>query len=316
MKTLKDGLKFRIFYLLIATLTGCSDLPLVHDGKIVRLKSFKSDFIISRHVDVWLPPGYNINESYPVLYMHDGQMLFDASSTWNHQEWEVDETISRLLIEESVIPCIVVGIWNGGELRHNEYFPMKPFQMLSESQRDVVINAVRMNTQSVFTADQIYSDEYLKFIVSELKPVIDRQFATKPEREYTFIAGSSMGALISLYALCEYPEVFAGAACLSTHWPGIFHVEDNPIPNAFVDYLSTHLPKPGDHRIYFDFGTQGLDALYPPLQEKVDSVMIEKGYSQENWRTLAFEGEDHSEDAWNRRLHFPFKFLLGTHTNE
>lgn len=316
MKALNYGLMLCFFCLLVFSLTGCGDLPLVQDGKIVRLRNFKSDFVESRHVDVWLPPGYNARQNYPVLYMHDGQMLFDASSSWNHQEWGVDEVVSRLIREEMVNPFIVVGIWNNGDLRHNEYFPKKPFQMLTNSQRNVVLKAARMNSQSVFTGDQIYSDEYLKFIVTELKPFVDKQFATKTEKEHTFIAGSSMGALISLYALCEYPDVFGGAACLSTHWPGIFHIEDNPIPQAFVDYFSKYLPERGEHRIYFDFGTEGLDALYPPLQKRIDSVMIEKGYSKENWRTLAFEGENHSEDAWNRRVQFPIKFLLGAHINE
>ena len=70
-----------------------------------------------------------------------------------------------------------------------------------------------------------------------------------------------MGALISLYALCEYPDVFAGAACLSTHWPGLFSMDNNPVPGAFFSYLKKSLPSPGKHRIYFDHGTETLDAM-------------------------------------------------------
>lgn len=123
--------------------------------------------------------------------------------------------------------------------------------------------------------------------------------------------GSSMGGLISLYAICEYPDVFGAAACLSTHWPGIFTMENNPIPEAFYRYLENNLPDPRKNKIYFDFGTATLDAMYPPLQAEVDKIMIKKGFSSGSWQTLKFEGEDHSEKAWKKRLPIPLTFLFG-----
>lgn len=156
----------------------------------------------------------------------------------------------------------------------------------------------------------ISSDNYLKFMVKELKPFIDSTYSTLTEKEHTFVAGSSMGGLISMYALCEYPDVFQGAACLSTHWPGIFDTINNPIPSKFVAYLDENLPDPKTHKIYFDYGTETLDALYGPFQTMVDSIMVKHNYNQENWKTLKFEGEDHSERAWNKRLDIPLKFLL------
>ena len=155
------------------------------------------------------------------------------------------------------------------------------------------------------------SDLYLKFLVTELKPFIDKTFATKKDRENTFIAGSSMGGLISMYAICEYPKVFGGAACMSTHWPGIFSVENNPIPDAFINYLKSNLPNPKNHKIYFDYGDQTLDALYKPYQEKVDIVMKAKGFTDKNWSTQFFPGKDHSENSWHERLAIPLVFLLG-----
>ncbi|MEL6194883.1 MAG: esterase, partial [Bacteroidota bacterium] len=113
------------------------------------------------------------------------------------------------------------------------------------------------------------------------------------------------------YAICEYPQVFGGAACLSTHWVGTFEVENNPIPTAFVDYLAENLPEPGQNKIYFDYGTETLDALYEPFQLQVDSVMKLKGYTATNWSTQKFPGENHSEIAWAKRLHIPLTFLLG-----
>lgn len=98
---------------------------------------------------------------------------------------------------------------------------------------------------------------------------------------------------------------------MSTHWPGTFSVKDNPIPAAFADYMRKHLPSPDSHRIYFDYGTETLDAMYGPLQQKVDSVMHERGYSKSNWETLKFDGADHSERSWHKRLDVPVTFLMG-----
>jgi enterochelin esterase-like enzyme len=119
-----------------------------------------------------------------------------------------------------------------------------------------------------------------------------------------------MGGLISMYALCEYPDVFGGAACLSTHWPGTFSMDNNPIPAAFMKYMRTHLPSPKTHKIYFDYGDATLDALYPPLQQMADEIMKEKGFNAKNWLTKFFPGEDHSENAWKKRLDIPLVFLL------
>ena len=147
-------------------------------------------------------------------------------------------------------------------------------------------------------------------MVKELKPYIDSHYAVSTKTEDTFIAGSSMGGLISMYALCEYPNVFGGAACLSTHWPGIFSMEGNPIPDAFLAYMNKHLPKANTHKLYFDYGDQTLDALYLPLQQKVDSLMLAKGYNDSHWLTKFYPGDDHSEKSWNKRLHIPLEFLL------
>ena len=152
---------------------------------------------------------------------------------------------------------------------------------------------------------------YLKFLVKELKPFIDKTFSTLQNKHNTFIAGSSMGGLISMYAICEYPKVFGGAACISTHWPGTFAVDNNPIPGAFLQYLKIHLPSPASHRIYFDYGTETLDALYAPFQLQADAIMKAKGYTTKYWMTKKFEGESHSEVAWRKRFSIPAIFLLG-----
>ncbi len=274
----------------------------VSSGTLLHFKQFPSAFVTPRNVDVWLPDGYSADRKYAVLYMQDGQMLFDSTINWNHQEWQVDETLGRLIAEKKIRDCIVVGIWNVPPQRHAEYCPQKALAYIPDSLKTELMTLLNNNPQS---------DHYLEFLVAELKPYIDANFSTYRDVQNTFIAGSSMGGLISLYAICEFPDVFGGAACLSTHWTGVYHADNNPVPAAFLEYLKRRLPDPASHKIYFDLGTATLDALYPQFQKQVDALMKAKGYTSKNWETKTFEGEDHSERAWARRFSIPVLFLLG-----
>lgn len=286
------------------------NIPEVAYGMVQRYDSFPSKYVASRNVDVWLPENYTVENKYDVIYMQDGQMLFDSTHTWNKQEWGVDETLSRLIKERKIRECIVVGIWNGNKLRHFEYFPQKAFEAIPQNKRDSIYDDILKNDPG-YKGVVMQSDNYLKFLVEELKPLIDERYATRTEKEHTFIAGSSMGGLISMYAICEYPDVFGGAACISTHWPGLYSLENNPVPQAFMEYLSDALPDPETHKLYFDHGTKTLDALYPDLQKKADSIVKSKGFKRKNWVTKVFQGDDHSEKSWKKRLEIPLVFLLG-----
>jgi len=271
-------------------------------GSIIRFENYLSQYVQPRNIDVWLPPGYNAAKKYAVLYMNDGQMLFDSTITWNKKEWQVDENITALLKDKKIMECIVVAISNTGASRHAEYFPWKPIAKMKGPVKDSLLaNELEGKSQS---------DNYLQFLVKELKPFIDKQFPTYKDQRHTFIAGSSMGALISLYAICEYPKVFYGAACISTHWPGsLVHYSDD-IPLAFIAYLENHLPDPDTHRIYFDYGSVGLDSHYKKYQRMADKLMKEAGYKKKNWLTQEFPGADHSETDWGIRLQTPLGFLL------
>ena len=238
--------------------------------------------------------------------MHDWQMLYDAAPTWNKQEWMVDEVAGKLIKEGKVRDFIVVGVWNNGEYRHSEYYPQKTLMELPNETRDFIIkNSLK---------DKPQADIYLKFLVEELKPYIDKHFSTKKDVKNTFIAGSSMGGLISIYAICEYPNIFGGAAGISTHLPMISDIKTpniETVPASFRNYLEKHLPKANSRKIYFDYGDQTLDAYYPPLQKKVDEIMKAQGWTQKAWITKFFPGENHSETSWAKRLDIPFEFLLG-----
>jgi len=298
-----------IYFTLVFLFSGAafSQSPKVSSGTIQHHQNFPSKFVPARNVDIWLPDGYDQNKKYPVLYMHDGMALFDSTIMWNKQSWHVDQVLAKLAAGKKIRECIVVGIWNGDTRRHAEYFPQKPFESLSANQQD---SLYKIADHKLFV-EKIQSDNYLKFLVYELKPYIDSHFSTFTNRENTFIAGSSMGGLISLYAICKYPKVFGGAACMSTHWLGTFSTENNPIPAAFMAYLKNNLPSPKTHKIYFDYGSKTLDSLYKPYQQQVDSIMKAKGYTPKNWMTKQFIGADHSEKSWNKRLDVPLVFLLG-----
>lgn len=261
---------------------------------MIRLMSFQSDYVLSRPIDIWVPPGYDSepDSRYPVLYMHDGQNCFrDADSAFG-TAWKVQDTLTALIRDGSARPAIIVGIWST-ELRTREYLPDRPFATLSPEARPIVLVGQGLPL----------GENYLRFLVTELKPFIDTTQRTLTGRDDTFIMGSSRGGLISLYALCEYPEVFGGAGCLSTHWPAV--------DGLILPYLRARLPAPANHRLYFDYGTETLDALYAPHQALVDRVLSAAGYDDCHWLRQSFPDANHTEAAWAERVHLPLQFLLG-----
>jgi enterochelin esterase-like enzyme len=206
----------------------------------------------------------------------------------------VDTAITRLMEAGQIPGAIVVGMWSTNQ-RWREYMPQN---LLEIPQGE--------HLRRPFIAQNgglPLSNAYLQFLVSELKPFIDANYPTLQDRGSAFIMGSSMGGLVSLYAIEEYPQVFGGAGCLSTHWPAG--------GDALVDFLGNHLPTPGSHRLYFDFGTQTLDAAYELFQLQMDQKLEQAGYrAGMDWITRKFPGADHSEAAWRQRVDLPLLFLL------
>lgn len=276
----------------------------VQFGRLERWAPFPSRAVPPRPVEVWLPPGYDGRRPHAVVYMHDGQMLFDPSTTWIKQAWAVDRIAAPLLAGGLLRDFIVVGIWNRPEQRHSEYFPQALVPMLQDSP----VAARYLQGQVKFSPS---SDAYLRFIVEELKPAIDARYATIAARESTFLMGASMGGLISIYGHCEYPQVFGGAAALSTHWIGVYERNDD-IPGAALAYLKAKLPPAGMLRLYMDRGTTDLDALYDQAQLRVDALMASLGHGAPQLVSRVFEGQGHNERAWSSRLGEPLRFLLGT----
>ena len=284
--------------------------PQVAAGTIVDLGVLQSKFTDPRRVVVWLPSGYDPKGAkQAVLYMHDGQNLFDTKTAGYGMEWQIDETLDRLIREKKVRPTIVVGIWSTPK-RLQEYVPSKAFNGLPAEYRDKV--------RALYGGEPL-SDGYLQFLVKELKPAIDARFNVKTDRANTAIMGSSMGALISLYAIDEYPDVFGAAGMVSTHWPLVINPDDKPVSDAqyeavsstFERYLSPTLPDPRSHRLYFDHGSETLDSVYARYQDRVDAVVERRGYRQwSNTLSLSFPGQKHNEISWASRVAVPLQFLL------
>lgn len=277
-------------------------------GMLVDYPAMKSVYVGSVHVIVWLPPDYQAGTGrYGVLYMQDGQNLFDLAPTranWPAAKvWGVDNAISAL--GERIRPVIVVAVDNMGSQRARQYVPRAVFDRLPEAAQKLLIAQY---------GGAPFSDDYLHFLVKELKPFVDRTYRTEPGRDSTFVMGSSMGGLISLYAMTEYPEVFGGAGCLSTHWPlavpGGAVLDAGAVENAFLDYLRPRLTQ--DHRIWFDHGTEGLDASYAPYQRRIDDLMVSMGWRRgREFESMTYVNASHDETAWRARLVEPLLFLLG-----
>lgn len=269
--------------------------PLDATGTTVSWQDLPSAHVPARNVDIWLPPGYAEapEARYPVLYMHDGQNLFDPALSYTGIDWGVDEAMTTLVAEGRARPAIVVGIWNT-PARLQEYMPRKPVRG----------DALALGGDAPpLPVERIVSDAYLRFLVEELKPRIDAAFRTRPGRDDTLIAGSSMGALISLYAAAEYPDVFGGVGAVSTHWPAG--------DGLVIDWLADHLPDPATHRLWFDHGTATLDAQYAPYQQRMDAILREAGYIEgDNWTTRVYEDAEHNEASWRARIDEVLEFLL------
>jgi Putative esterase len=286
-------------------------------GRLVDLGEIASSHarLLPRSVAVWLPPGYDRERSrrYRVLYMHDGQNLFDSRSAFGGVPWGVDEALAALIGLGDVTPTIVVAVANTAQ-RWYEYAPEAALRTLPADVRAAA------DAEVPLAGADLVADAYVRFLADELKPQIDQRFRTLPARADTVVMGSSMGGLASLYALCRRPEVFGGAGCVSTHWPvtRIAGIHDNPgappmiaLSAAVLGWFDANLPRAGAHRFYFDHGTQGLDRLYAPYQSRMDAIGAGKGYvAGKDWMSKATPGAEHNEAAWHARLPAALGFLL------
>lgn len=277
------------------------------DQEFVHLEQRSSTFLGPRDITIFIPSTYWENDTahFPVIYMHDGSNLFDPDSSYFDVDMGLDEAMERRAKRDEPT-AIVVGISNTDN-RSWEYLPEEPMQRFMDEEG---VSPQEARPGESFPDKGLLGDEYLKCIVQEIKPWMDKTFRTRPEREFTSIAGCSMGGLITWYALCEYPDVFGQGACISTHWPGRkAEAENNPFP-YFLGHLDTSLPAADSTRLWFDHGTEKLDSFYEPYQKQVDSLMQAKGFGTSSWVSRTYAGEGHTANSWQKRVPEILDFLL------
>jgi hypothetical protein len=290
---------------------GNPDKPTVSVGKLDFYPAFESPsgLVTPRNVYVWVPDNYRKSKKYAVVYMSDGQNLFDPEKMFNHQEWCVDEVFGGLLQEGKIQDCIVVGVANSFRTRSQEYFPQDVYDRYSPELKEY-------SRSKGMGEEDLLGNRYLQFLVEELKPFIDKTYSTRKDREHTFHMGSSMGGLISSYAVAKYPKVFGGAGCLSTH--SVLYITNyeadrdfiGPANQCYVDYLRDNLI-PNGSKIYMDRGDQTLDAVYPLYQDRLDKMFREAGWDDTHYVSKVYPGLAHVEGSWASRLDVPVLFLLG-----
>ena len=271
----------------------------------VFIHTIKSKTLGDRTIRVYVPSDYEFGGGpYDVLYMQDGQMLFDSKITWNHQEWGVDEAMDTLIALGRIRPTMVVGIDAAGTAsdtkRIAEYCPSDVASLIADG---------HAMYSGMITPK---GNEYLQFVVDEVKPFIEMTYPQAyREREHTWIMGSSCGALISSYAVNKYPDVFAGAACMSTHSTlSVDATFDMEVVKGYVQYLTKTRPV-NTYKIYFDRGDKTLDANYADTQEFVNGGYTGDGWCEPSFKYEFFPGAAHDEKSWRARLDVPLVFLLG-----
>lgn len=288
-------------------------IPKISEGRIVAWPALDGGAAGKMTVWVWLPPGYDTNKAvrYPVLYMHDGQNLFDRALTGYDQEWGMDEAIPRMVRRGDLRSWIVVGV-QSPKARYHGLFPAKMLPLLPADFRERV-ETLEGKERLPFT-----SAAYLDFLVNTVKARVDRNFRTLRGQANTAVMGSSMGGLMSFYAMAEYPEVFGQAACVSMHLAladptskSIDHkVAAKAAAAAFRQYLKTSRMRPGVNHLYIDHGSGTLDGSYGPYSDAVVPMLRAAGWKDgPSFEFRTYAGTEHNETAWRQRVDIPLAFL-------
>jgi enterochelin esterase-like enzyme len=264
-------------------------------GRLVYWTDVRSSYLRpTRHVEIWLPPGYDTAAStrYPVLYMSDGQNLFDPRIANTGVDWGVDEAVVRLVQRGVIPPIIVVGVWNSAE-RGREYSPWHG------------------------------APNYARFLIEELMPRVNREFRTLTGPRHTAVMGSSMGGLLSFYLVAHHHDVFGACGCISTgfplspamverYFPGVVTAPRPDTTPYIIRDIASGMTLPRGTRYWFDFGTLGLDSTFGPSHRAVRAWLLKQRLVEgRDFVVRRYEGADHNEASWRARLEDPLTFLFG-----
>lgn len=302
MKQIKTLILLPLLTAVLPLTMSASNMPEPCSGRIERKIIRSPQFNENYTVDIWLPSSYSDQcEPFPVIYMQDGQNLFDPKTVWNGQEWGIDEAVSALSEAGITDEAVIVGIHNKST-RFADYMPENVLSGHSQIQNKLM---------AAYGLEEIRGNRYADFIANTVMPYVAQNYNVSDQREHVSAMGSSMGGLISIYLLCEYPDLFGAAACLSTHWSGTSDSSTPEFADACLEYLDQNLPDAATHRIYLDHGTVGLDALYRNANDRVVALALSKGYTKgKNLVSFIAEGADHNENCWRQRLGRPLRLLI------
>jgi predicted alpha/beta superfamily hydrolase len=249
-------------------------------GDVRTHDAFHSAFLPrDRSVVVYLPPDYAAGTTrYPVLYLHDGQNVFDQATAFG-DEWRVDETAQQLITARRIEPIIVVGVYNTGEHRVDEYTP----------------------TARPDKGGGGHADDYGRMLVEELKPFVDRTYRTLPSAEHTAMGGSSLGGLLTLHLGLRYPMTFGKLAVLS---PSVWW--DDRVILREVAALQRKL----NVRIWLDAGTREGAEVIPDARSLRDAL-VGKGWEiPKDLMYFEARGGEHNERSWAKRVGPVLKYLF------
>lgn len=247
--------------------------------------------IADRVVDFWAPAG----GSEHLLIAHDGQNIFDRRTATFISTWRMGQTAVRISAELGTKPPLIIAVFHSGSKsdphgRAKDLCPEAPFR-----------SGMKPLSPPTITTSELRSDEYLAKIFDQIAPSIIDETNSNITPERTAMIGSSMGGLATLYALTRHQRQFHTALALSTHWV----LAGDPL----VDWLIPRLPNETKHRVWMSRGTKGLDASYPPFQDRADRLMRELGWGG-RYKSRVFERTTHNERSWASYLGQPLRFWL------
>lgn len=263
---------------IVLEIASWKDLRHKVEGQITGTVKYHRDMtgegIRPREVMVWLPPSYDsTTKRYPVLYMHDGQNLFDPRTAFMGHDWQVDEVADSLIRAGQMKEIIIVGVNNSSE-RRQDY------------------------------SDSAKGRAYMKFLATTLKPFIDANYRTRPQREHTATMGSSMGGLISFLLVWHHPETFSQAGCLSPAFIAPF--------DSAVTMVESYKGANKKIRIYMDNGGVALDSVLQSGCDAMLNALEQKSFKRgKNLEWFHDQAAEHNEQAWARRVWRPLLFMFG-----